>query len=98
MNANATRFSSLFSVDFDSAGHLASASLQAMMLEKTRYSRCISFKYQVLVFSLLKLKHFRVVRRPEGEPNFNVFYQMLAGVDSALRCQHVTCSLRRTLT
>ncbi len=62
MNANATRFASLFSVDFDTSGALASASLQTMLLEKTR-----------------------VVRRPEGEPNFNVFYQMLAGLDSKTR-------------
>lgn len=62
MNANATRFASLFSVDFDSAGLVASASVQTMLLEKAR-----------------------VVRRPEGEPNFNVFYQMLAGLDSKTR-------------
>ncbi len=62
MNANASKFASLFSVDFDSAGALCSASLQTMLLERTR-----------------------VARRPEGEPNFNVFYQMLAGVDAKTR-------------
>ena len=62
INANATRFSLLYSLDFDSAGQIASASIQTMLLEKSR-----------------------VVRRPEGEPSFNVFYQMMAGLDSKTR-------------
>ena len=62
MNANATRFSSIYSVDFDSSGNLASASVQTMLLEKSR-----------------------VVRRPDGEPTFNIFYQMLAGLDGRTR-------------
>ena len=56
------RFSHLFSIDFDSSGHVASASVQVTMVEKTR-----------------------VARRPEGEPNFNVFYQLLAGLDNRYR-------------
>ena len=34
----------------------------------------------------MMLEKTRVTRRPDGEPTFHVFYQMLAGVDSALRC------------
>ncbi|XP_037068511.1 unconventional myosin-XVIIIa-like, partial [Pollicipes pollicipes] len=62
MNTNATRFTSVFSLDFDQSGQVASGSVQVLMLERGR-----------------------VVRRPEGEPNFHVFYQLLAGADPALR-------------
>lgn len=62
MNTNATRFTQIFSLDFDHSGQIASASVQVYMPEKTR-----------------------VVRRPEGEPNYHIFYQLLSGADDDLR-------------
>ncbi|XP_070699593.1 unconventional myosin-XVIIIa-like [Pempheris klunzingeri] len=64
MNGNASRFSHIVSLDFDQAGLVTSASIQTMLLEKTR-----------------------VTRRPEGESTFNVFYYVMAGVDSSLRTE-----------
>ncbi|KAG1673504.1 Unconventional myosin-XVIIIa [Nymphon striatum] len=62
MNSNSTRFTQLFSVDYDQTGQIASASIQAFLLERNR-----------------------VARRPVKEPTFHVLYQMIAGVDGALR-------------
>ncbi|CAG5121918.1 unnamed protein product, partial [Candidula unifasciata] len=62
LNVNASRFTQIFTIDFDHSGQIGSASVQALMFEKTR-----------------------VVRRPEGEPTFSIFYQLLAGADSTLR-------------
>lgn len=39
MNVNATRFTQIFSLDFDHSGSIASASLQVFMLEKNRIAR-----------------------------------------------------------
>ncbi|KAG7206056.1 hypothetical protein KM043_003454 [Ampulex compressa] len=39
MNSNATRFTQLFSLDFDQSGQIASASLQVLLLEKSRIGR-----------------------------------------------------------
>nr|XP_020454380.1 unconventional myosin-XVIIIa-like isoform X1 [Monopterus albus] len=64
MNGNASRFSHIVSLDFDQSGLVTSASIQTMLLERTR-----------------------VTRRPEGESSFNVFYYLMAGVDSSLRTE-----------
>lgn len=41
MNSNATRFTQIFSLDYDQSGQIASASLQILMLEKTRIAKKI---------------------------------------------------------
>lgn len=41
MNPNATRFTQIFSLDFDQSGVIASASVQVLLLEKTRIVRKI---------------------------------------------------------
>ncbi|KAL8610894.1 hypothetical protein ACOMHN_056749 [Nucella lapillus] len=62
LNANASRYTQITTLDYDPSGVIASASVQVVLFEKSR-----------------------VVRRPEGEPTFNIFYQLLAGVDAQLR-------------
>ncbi|CAM9777240.1 unnamed protein product [Lampetra fluviatilis] len=61
---NSSRHCNILSLDFDATGALASASIQAMLLERSR-----------------------VTRWPAGEETFNVFHQLLAGADSALRSE-----------
>ncbi|XP_064460509.1 unconventional myosin-XVIIIa-like isoform X2 [Ornithodoros turicata] len=61
-NTNASRFTQLFSFDFDHSGQMVSSSVQTFMLERSRVSR-----------------------RPDGEPNFHIFYYMLAGMSDPLR-------------
>ena len=39
----------------------------------------------VICSQVLMLEKTRIIKRPEGEPTFHVFYQMLAGIDSQLR-------------
>jgi myosin-18 len=42
MNSNATRFTQIFSLDFDHSGQIASASVQVLLLEKARAGRRIA--------------------------------------------------------
>ncbi|KAL4224255.1 TRAFAC class myosin-kinesin ATPase superfamily [Mactra antiquata] len=60
----------------------ASRFSQLTTLDFDHNGQVVSASVQVLMF-----EKTRVVRRPEGEPTFNVFYQLLAGVDSKLRSE-----------
>ena len=62
LNSNATRFTNIFSLDFDQSGQIAAGSIQVLMPERER-----------------------VTRRPDGEPSFNVFYELVAGATGELR-------------
>ncbi|XP_048747756.2 unconventional myosin-XVIIIa-like isoform X4 [Ostrea edulis] len=53
---------------------------QLTTLDFDHSGQIASASLQVMLF-----EKTRVVRRPEGEPSFHVFYQMLAGLDSGLR-------------
>nr|XP_022342433.1 unconventional myosin-XVIIIa-like isoform X9 [Crassostrea virginica] len=53
---------------------------QLTTLDFDHSGQIVSASIQVMLF-----EKTRVVRRPEGEPSFHVFYQMLAGLDSSLR-------------
>ncbi|KAG0412651.1 hypothetical protein HPB47_010194, partial [Ixodes persulcatus] len=68
-NANASRFSQLFSLEFDIAGQLVSASVQS---EK----KCAQ---------ALMLERWRASGLRKGEPNFHIFHYLLAGVGDSLR-------------
>ncbi|XP_052072228.1 unconventional myosin-XVIIIa-like isoform X4 [Mytilus californianus] len=60
----------------------ASRYAQLTTLDFDHSGQISSASVQVFMF-----EKSRVVRRPEGEPSFHVFYQMLAGLDSALRTE-----------
>ena len=62
LNTNATRFTNIFSLDFDQSGQIASGSVQVLMPERER-----------------------VTRRPDGQPSFHVFYELVAGATGELR-------------
>lgn len=60
----------------------ASRYAQLTTLDFDHSGQISSASVQVFMF-----EKSRVVRRPEGEPSFHVFYQMLAGLDSALKTE-----------
>ncbi|KAK1800761.1 hypothetical protein P4O66_005957 [Electrophorus voltai] len=89
MNANASRFSHLVSLDFDQAGQVASASVQvgARLAPGGCRERRTSLTSALLPMSpqTMLLERSRVTRHPEAETTFNVFYYLMAGADGSLK-------------
>ncbi|CAH2003073.1 unnamed protein product [Acanthoscelides obtectus] len=72
MNTNGTRFTQIFSLDFDQAGVIASASLQIFMLEKTRAVRKIDGE---TTFHMM----YRMLCGVEGHLRKELFLDNLSG-------------------
>ncbi|ESO01921.1 hypothetical protein HELRODRAFT_188525 [Helobdella robusta] len=60
-------------------------------LNATRYVQIVKVQFDQMArlnsvqFQILNLERTRLSRRPDGEPTFHVFYQLLAGVDDQYR-------------
>ncbi|KYB27001.1 Unconventional myosin-XVIIIa-like Protein [Tribolium castaneum] len=54
MNTNATRFTQIFSLDFDQSGVIASASIQILLLEKARIARKVEGETTVVKKMMLR--------------------------------------------
>ncbi|CAG02999.1 unnamed protein product [Tetraodon nigroviridis] len=94
LNGNASRFSHVVSLDFDQTGLVTSASIQVrtwfflFSLIIFRHVQCQKLiTCSVATLQTMLLEKMRVTKRPEGETTFNVFYFLIAGVDSALRTE-----------
>lgn len=92
LNGNASRFSHVVSLDFDQTGLVTSASIQVrtwfflfslIIFGHVQCQKLITCS--VATLQTMLLEKMRVTKRPEGETTFNVFYFLIAGVDSALR-------------
>ncbi|XP_057663669.1 unconventional myosin-XVIIIa isoform X1 [Diorhabda carinulata] len=72
MNTNATRFTQIFSLDFDQSGVIASASLQVLMLEKVRIAKKIEHE---TTFHIMQ----RLLSGIEGNLRKDLFLDNLTG-------------------
>lgn len=72
MNTNATRFTQIFSLDFDQSGAVASASIQILLLEKTRIVKKIECE------TTFHIMH-RLLSGVEGNLRKELFLDNLSG-------------------
>ncbi|XP_044261051.1 unconventional myosin-XVIIIa isoform X2 [Tribolium madens] len=72
MNTNATRFTQIFSLDFDQSGVIASASIQILLLEKSRIARKVEGE---TTFHIMQ----RLLSGVEGGLRKELFLENLSG-------------------
>ncbi|XP_031331784.1 unconventional myosin-XVIIIa isoform X2 [Photinus pyralis] len=72
MNANATRFTQIFSLDFDQSGVVASASIQILMLDKSRIAKKIDAETTFHVM-------YRLLSGVEGNLRKELFLESISG-------------------
>ncbi|XP_063927434.1 unconventional myosin-XVIIIa isoform X2 [Zophobas morio] len=75
MNTNATRFTHIFSLDFDQSGAIASASIQILLLEKARIARKVEGE---TTFHVMQ----RLLSGVEGSLRKELFLDNLSGNES----------------
>ncbi|KAA3677853.1 myosin XVIII, partial [Paragonimus westermani] len=89
LNTNANRAMRLFSMEFTDLNAVKHA---ALGLSKTTGSP--SLVVTGLTTRLLLFERTRVTERPDGEPNFHVFYYFLSGLDQRSRLSTFTFARR----
>lgn len=72
MNTNATRFTQIFSLDFDQSGVIASASIQILMLEKSRIAKKVDLE---TTFHIM----YRMLSGVEGNLRKELFLENISG-------------------
>ncbi|KAF5307416.1 hypothetical protein FQR65_LT06930 [Abscondita terminalis] len=72
MNTNATRFTQIFSLDFDQSGVIASASIQILMLDKSRIAKKIDMETTFHVM-------YRLLSGVEGNLRKDLFLDNISG-------------------
>lgn len=77
MNTNATRFTQIFSVDFDQSGAISSASIQILLLEKSRIAKKIDGESTFHIMN-------RLLCGVEGSLRKELFLDSLSGNENNL--------------
>lgn len=85
MNNNATRFTQLFSLDFDHTGMIASASIQVRKINLIHVGECeMPVDLIVFNFQMLLMEKSRAGRRSANDQSFHVLSRLVAGSEGSL--------------